>query len=133
MADLVGDTYWFPPAHQHVLDDEAITLQFKTIKQHIQQMYAADFASYDRYYHTIPGTYVVIYSMMDTATISNGELILRPLRPGEFEAIEEIARELAFVVTPIVILPPSAEAMGFEGPGARHWDVNIDILGRCLL
>ena len=115
MADLVGDTYWFPPAHQHVLDDEAITLQFKTIKQHIQQMYAADFASYDRYYHTIPGTYAVIYSMMDTATISNGELILRPLRPGEFEAIEEIARELAFVVTPIVILPPSAEAMGFEG------------------
>ena len=44
-----------------------------------------------------------------------------------------MARELALVVTPVVILPPNAEAMGFEGPGARQWDVNIDTLCRCLL
>ena len=60
-------------------------------------------------------------------------MIIRPLRPGEIEAIEEMAKELALVVTPIVILPPNAEAMGFEGPGARQWDLNIDTLCRRLL
>ena len=68
--------------------------------------------------------------MMDTATINNGEWIIRLLRPCEIEAIEEMARELALVVSPIVILPPKADQMGFVGPGARQWDINIDVLCR---
>ena len=30
MADLVGDCYWFPPAHQHVLVGETIALQARS-------------------------------------------------------------------------------------------------------
>ena len=71
--------------------------------------------------------------MMDTATINNGEWIIRPLRSGEFEAIKEMAKDLAFVVSPIVILPPNAAQMGYAGLGARQWDSNIDTVFRELL
>ena len=37
MADLVGDCYWFPPAHQHVLVGETIALQAKSVIAHLQQ------------------------------------------------------------------------------------------------
>ena len=70
---------------------------------------------------------------MDTATINNCEWIIRLLRPGEIVAIEEMANELVLVFTPIVILPPNADQMGFEGPGARHWDIDVNVLCRRLL
>ena len=41
------------------------------------------------------------------------ELVIRALRSVELEAIEDMAASLAFVITPVVILPPSAEAIGF--------------------
>ena len=59
MADLVGDCYWFPPAHQHVLVCETIALQPQSVIAHLQQTYVHDIANYEKYYHTFPGTYIV--------------------------------------------------------------------------
>ena len=40
---------------------------------------------------------------------------------------------LAHVVTPVVILHFVAEAIGFQGLGARQWDLNVDVPCRRLL
>ena len=59
-------------------------------------------------------------------------MVIRKLRSGELEALDDMAASFAFVITPVVILPPSAEAIGFEGPGARQCDLHVDALCRRL-
>ena len=121
-----------PPHQQHVLVGETIALQCVSITEHIKRVYVPNLPKYRKYYDTIPGTCVVVFSMVDTATYEGDELVIRPLRSGALEAIEDMAASLAFVITTVVILPPSAEAIGFEGPGARQWDANVDALCRRL-
>ena len=118
MADLVGDCYWFPPAHRHVLICEIIALQAKSVIAHLQQIYGHDIANYEKD--------IVDWSMMDTATINSGELIIRLLRPSDVEAIKEMGKDVSLVVSPIVIPQPNATnglcffwrpSMGYEN---RH-------------
>ena len=120
LAQLIAEVSWMPQHQQHVLAGETITLQCVSVTQHILRVYVPDLPKYNKYYSTIPGTYVVCFCMMDTATYDGEGLVIRPLRIGELEAIDDMAASFAFVITPVVILPPSAEAIGFEGPGARQ-------------
>ena len=81
---LIADTYWFPPAHEHVRSGETITLQCDTVISHLWNIYAPDLVYYLRYYNIVPSTYVVLFSLMDTATLNNGALVIPPLRSGDF-------------------------------------------------
>ena len=82
---------------------------------------------------TIPGTYIIFFSMMETATQVYGVLIIRPLRDAELECIESMSAVLANIITPMVILPPSADFMGFVGDGGCQWDLNVDTLCKRLV
>ena len=95
-------------------------------------MYVPDLLTYHKHHETVPGTYVVFFSMMDTTPCDDDAWIIRAFKSAEIETIEEMAASLAFVITSFVILPPSAEAIGFEGPGGRQWDLNIDTRCRRL-
>ena len=123
--DLVGDCYWFIPSHQLVMSGETVVLQTHSVIAHLQHVFVPD-PNYERYPQTCPGSYVVIWSMMDTATICNGEWLIRLLKTAEVEAIKQMAIALANVVSPVVILLPNFIKMGFIGEGARRWDFNID-------
>ena len=70
--------------------------------------------------------------MMDKATQVDGVWIIRPLRDAELECIETMSAVLANIITPIAMLPASNEIIGFSGPGASQWDLNVDMLCRRL-
>ena len=70
--------------------------------------------------------------MMDTAAYANDEWNIRPLKEHEVEAFEEVAEALSFVISPIVILHPDSNQMGFVAEAARQWDLNIDTFVRKL-
>ena len=76
MADLVGDCYWFLPAHQHVVVCNTIALHAQRVIAHLQQTYVSDIIKCEKYYHTYPAPYLVYWSMIDIATINNGEWII---------------------------------------------------------
>ena len=80
----------------------------------------------------IPGTYVVLWSMMDTAAYAKDEWTIRPLKEHEAEALEEVAKALSLVISPIVILHPDSNQMDFVAEAARQWDFNIDTFVRKL-
>ena len=56
---------------------ETIVLQAHSVIAHLQQVFVPDPGHCERYPQTSPGSYVVVWSMMDTATISNGEWLIR--------------------------------------------------------
>ena len=102
-----------PPHQQHVLVGETIAWQCVSITEQIKRVYVPNLPKFCKYYDTIPGTCVVVFSMVDTATYEGDELVIRPLRSCELEAIDDMVVSLDFVITPVVIQPPSAEAIGF--------------------
>ena len=65
--------------------------------------------------------------MKDTTAYVNDEWNIRPLRDHEVDALEEVAVALSLVISPIVILHPNSNQIGFVGEAARQWDTNIDI------
>ena len=121
-----------PPPHQHMLAGETMSLQCQSSIQHILKIYAPDLFKYEKQPDTIPGTYMFFLWIMGTATQVDELWISRPLRDAEFEHIETMSAMLANVITPMVILRPNAEIMGFSGPGALQWDLNVDMLCRRL-
>ena len=56
-----------------------IVLRAHSVIAHLQHVYVPD-PNYDKYPQTSPGSYVVIWSMLDTATICNGEWLIRSLK-----------------------------------------------------
>ena len=114
-----------PTHHQHIMAGETIALQCKSITQYVRRVYAPDLAVYLKYPETGPGTYIIFFSVMDTATSEDGVWRIRALKNAKIEASEEMFASLAYGITPFMVLPPSAEAIGFTGPGGRQWDSNI--------
>ena len=71
-VQMIGDAFWRPTHHQHIMADETIASQCKTITQHILRVHAPDQAAYLKYQEIVIGTYIIVFSMMDTATCEDG-------------------------------------------------------------
>ena len=79
----------------------------------------------------IPGTYVVLWSMMDIAAYANDEWNIRPLKEHEVDALEEVAKALSLVIS-LIVMAPESNQMDFVAEAARQWDFNIDTFVRKL-
>ena len=67
------------------MSGETVVLQAHRVIAHLQHVFVPDLNHCERYHQTHPGSYVVVWSMMDTATISNGEWLIRLLKTAEVE------------------------------------------------
>ena len=95
MYDLVGRCFWFTPGFQCVLNGDTIILQARSVIDHIKQASQQDPELIDRFQDHLSGTYLVIWSMMDTTAFVNNEWNIRSLRDHECDAVEESVKALS--------------------------------------
>ena len=117
-----------------VLNGETIVLQAQSIIDHVHQASVPDPALSDKFPDHLTGTYVVFWSMLDTAALDdNGDWLVRTLKEAEVEALKEVAHALSQVISLVVVLLPDSSQMNFIGEAARRWDLNIDLFVRELI
>ena len=117
-----------------LINGETIVLQAQSVIDHVHEASVPDPALSDKFPNHLTGTYVVFWSMLDTAALDgNGNWLVRALTDSEIEALKEVAHALSLVISPVVVLPPDSNRMNFIGEAARRWDLNIDLFVRELI
>ena len=90
-----------------VINGETIVLQAQSVIDHVHQASVPDPALSDKFPDHLTGTYVVFWSMLDTAALDhNGDWLVRALKDPEIDALKEVAHALSQVILPVVVLPP---------------------------
>ena len=88
-----------------VINGKTIVLQAQSVIDHVKQVSVPDHDLSNKFPDHLTGTYVVFWSMLDTAALdNNGDWLVRPLKEAEVEAPKEVAHALSRVISPVVVL-----------------------------
>ena len=88
-----------------VINGETIVLQAQSVIDHVIQVSVPDPDLSDKFPDHLTGTYVVFWSMLDTAAFdNNGDWLGCPLKEAEIKAFKDVAHALSLVISPVVVL-----------------------------
>ena len=97
-----------------VINGEAIVLQAQSVIDHVHQASVLDPTLSDKFPDHLTGTYVVFWSMLDTAALDdNGDWLVRALKDTEIDALKEVAHALSRVISQVDVLLPDSSQMNF--------------------